>query len=403
MPVFRSLAAFLLVTTVAVAADLHTLAGNTVTGDLTGLDDKAVTLKTDTGPVATPLSSVLDLVLQADAPGPDSNTKYLDVELTDGSLLHCKETGFTIKGKDVTLELLVGPKIQVPLTALSSVLRDAHDAKVRDEWRAIVAKKGTSDVLAVKVEGVLNRLEGTIGEGDEKGERINFEDARLNRTLPVPLTRVSGMLFVRKPGGEPPDTLCKITDLLRDTLVAQKVSLAGNDLAVTTVTGIKITLPVAQVATIDFSGGRLLYLSDANPIRVLEKSNTGRVDHYRRNKNLEGGEIRLHGEGEQYKQPFAKGLAVHAYTELVYDLGGQYKKFEAILGVDELVDGDSRVKVTIEGDGKELYSAEISRKDEPKPVKLDVKGVKELSITVRSADLFDFGNHVDLALARVSK
>lgn len=403
MPVLRTLAAFLLVTSVAVAADLHTLAGNTVSGELTALDDKAITLKTDSGPVTTPLLSVLDLVLQADAPGPEATAKYLDVELTDGSLLHCKENGFTVKGKQATLDLLAGPKVQVPLSALSSVLRDAHDAKVRDEWRAIVAKKGTSDVLAIKAEGVLNRLEGTIGEGDDKGEKINFLDARLDRTLPVPLARVSGMLFVRKPGGDAPDTLCKITDLLRDTYVAHQLTLSGTDFTLTTVTGAKLTLPVAQVATIDFSGGRLLYLSDANPVRVQEKSNTGRVDHYRRNKNLEGGEIRLHGEGEQYKQPFAKGLALHAYTEIVYDLGGQYKKFETILGVDELVDGDSHVKVTIEGDGKELYAAEISRKDEPKPVKLDVKGVKELSIVVRSIDLLDFGNHVDLALARVSK
>jgi hypothetical protein len=405
MSVIRTLAAFFLCASVATAAaELRTLGGTTVSGELTGLDDKAVTLKTASGPVATPLPSVLDLVLVPDPPGPESGVKYLDVELTDGSLLHCKENGLVIKGKEAELDLLAGQKLKVPLATLAYVLRDAQDGTVRDEWRGIMAKKGTNDLLAIKAEGVLNRLEGTIGEGDAKGERIDFEDARIKRTLPVPLGRIHGMLFVRKPGAEPPETLCKITDLQRDVFAAQTLVLAKNDLMITTVTGIKLTLPLAQAASLDFSGGRLLYLSDVvNPLLVVEKSNTGRVDHYRRNKNLEGGDLRLHGEGAPYKDAFPKGLAIHAYTELVYDLGGQYKKFEAILGVDELVEGDSHVKVTIEGDGKELFAAEISRKDEPKPIKFDVKGVKNLRIVVRSADLLDFGNHVDLVSARVSK
>ena len=102
-------------------------------------------------------------------------------------------------------------------------------------------------------------------------------------------------------------------------------------------------------------------------------------------------------------QLFAKGLSVHAYTELVYDISGEYKEFKAILGVDPKVPGDSHVKVTIEGDGKELFSGEINRKDEPRPLTLDIKNVKQLRIVVASAGLLDLGNHVCLADAKVSK
>ena len=54
-------------------------------------------------------------------------------------------------------------------------------------------------------------------------------------------------------------------------------------------------------------------------------------------------------------------------------------------------------------DGKELYATEVKRKDPPKPVTLDVMGVKLLRITVSSVELLDLGNHVDLADAKVSK
>jgi hypothetical protein len=151
------------------------------------------------------------------------------------------------------------------------------------------------------------------------------------------------------------------------------------------------------LARLDFSQGKLTYLSDVEPVKVVETSTLERVDHYRRDKNLDDGPIRL--AGKQYP----KGLALHAYAELVYDIGGQYKEFKTVLGVDDQVGGNSNVKVTVEGDGKELFTAEVRRKAEPRPVTIDVRNVKLLRIVVSSANLLDLGDHVDLADAKVSK
>ena len=72
------------------------------------------------------------------------------------------------------------------------------------------------------------------------------------------------------------------------------------------------------------------------------------------------------------------------------------------MGVDEDVGGDSRVKLLIEGDNRELFSTEVKRGDKPRPITLDVKGVRHLRITV-SSEFLDLGNHLDLVEARVSK
>src|SRR5262249_6622844 len=121
---------------------------------------------------------------------------------------------------------------------------------------------------------------------------------------------------------------------------------------------------------------------------------------YRRDENLAGdGKIRLGG------QTYARGLALHSRTELVYDLGGKYKEFRATLGIDDnLRDfGDAAPVVQIEGDGRELFQAVVTRKDKPRQLVLDIKGVKQLRIVVGSEKLIDFGDHVDLADAKVSK
>jgi NPCBM/NEW2 domain len=59
--------------------------------------------------------------------------------------------------------------------------------------------------------------------------------------------------------------------------------------------------------------------------------------------------------------------------------------------------------VVIAGDGRELFRGQISRKDPPRPLALDVRGVKELRVSVTAAGLIDLGDQVDLVDAKVSK
>jgi alpha-galactosidase len=114
--------------------------------------------------------------------------------------------------------------------------------------------------------------------------------------------------------------------------------------------------------------------------------------------NLDGkGPLQVKGE------VFTKGLAVHAHTELTYNLDGKYKKLEAVIGMDDAVGGDGQPRVRIEADGRELFGQIISRKDERHNLDLDVGGVRQLRVIVSSAKPFAFEAHVDLANAKLSK
>ena len=61
------------------AADLNTLKGKKLTGDLIAINDQAIVLKTSAGEVATPLPDAMQLQL---TPTPDVKfpDKYIDVE-----------------------------------------------------------------------------------------------------------------------------------------------------------------------------------------------------------------------------------------------------------------------------------------------------------------------------------
>src|SRR5206468_2919662 len=97
MPVGRTLLALFLFAAVSVAADLRTLDGKTISGDVMQLTDKEIVLRSAGKEVVTPIEQVLVLELGAAAPAKLTGVKFLDVELTDGSLLHCSQVSF--KGK----------------------------------------------------------------------------------------------------------------------------------------------------------------------------------------------------------------------------------------------------------------------------------------------------------------
>ena len=379
--------------------EVRTLTAQTIKGNLESINDNELVIA-GSGPVK--MDQVVDLVFSANQP--QAGDRYSDIELTDGSLLHCSQ--FSLKGNKVDLKLVQGVEIKdLPLAAIAGILNDAHEPKNREEWQKLIAKRGNRDLLAIRAaDGVVNPLEGTLGEGDAQGETIEFETTSGKKAKPR-LDRVHGMAFLRRPAGDVAPTLCRAQDLSRDVLVVAKLGMTESGYSITTVAGAKADFPMKSFTRWDFSKGKLAYLSDLEA-KPSETSNVNFVEHYRRDKNLDGEPIRLpqkNQDGVTALQLFPKGLSLHAYTELLYDIGGEYKEFKAVLGVDPKVQGDSHVKVTIEGDGKELFSGEINRKDEPRPLTLDIKNVKQLRIVVASAGLLDLGNHVCLADAKVSK
>src|SRR5262245_38668959 len=233
MPVRRALLALLVVALPCRAAELRTLKGETVTGDLVSINDKEIVLAKGAERVATPLAQVLQVDFGPAGKPPAG--PYADVELTDGSVLHCHS--FTVKGNDVELQLLPDAKadqaIKLPLKAVANVLRDAHVEKNRKDWNERLGRKRRRDVLAVLREGVVNAVEGTLGEADAEGTNIEFALASgAKRT--VPLSNVHGLIFQRELDPNAAPVVCKVSDTSRNLLQASAVVSTPAGLEVTT-------------------------------------------------------------------------------------------------------------------------------------------------------------------------
>jgi len=382
--------------------ELRTLKGEVVSGDLASVSDTEVVVARGTEKRTLAVKEILQIDISQPGRLP-ADSRLIDVELTDGTLLHC--SAFTVKGKTAELTpALTGQLVKVPLSAIANVLSDAQLDKHRKEWTARVAKKPQRDVVAVLKEGLPNGLEGTLGEGDDMGKTIAFTLGS-GQKIDIPLANIHGLIFFRTvdPNATPPEL--KLVDTYQNVVLVTNAVSTPTGLTVTTPSGCKLEYTLPQVVKLDYSKGKLLFLSDLEPIRVTETPQEELGRRYQRDRNLDqSGPLRIQG------QVFSKGLAIHGETELEYDLGGEYREFKAVLGIDDddlKTDTPDLVLLKIEGDGKELYKTSISLKDKvrSRPLTLNIKDVIKLRITVSSSNPIKLhrGANLDLADAKVSK
>jgi hypothetical protein len=400
MPFLRSLLAMLVCTSFGLADELRTLAGEKLTGQLVSVTAKEMEFKTPTDTVKMPVAKVLDVTLNPVKPLA-TDTKRTDFELTDGSVLHCKPDGFTIKGTKVALTLLTGQSLKVELKDIDHYLREAQDPAVQKQFATIMKRKAKNDrILRLVIDEEtkkrdLNVLTVTIGDADAKGETIQYRTLGGEKKK-AQLSKVDGMIFFRPNPNELP-TICQVFDTDGNQLMANKLSAENGSYKITTVTGAALTYEKAGLARLDYNINKLNYLSDLAPVDVTERSGSGLITRYRKDKNLDNDAIRMKGK------TYAKGLSMHAYTELKYDLKRKYKEFRFTLGVDDQIPGNSKALVTIVCDGVKVFSQQVNRTKDPKDVVIKVKGVKDLEITVSSDNVLDLHDHATLADAKVTQ
>ncbi len=412
MPVRRTLLVLLLCTSAGWSAELKTLKQETITGDLVSISSKEVVLKAASGNVTTPIDQVLILTFGQETGPLPSNLAWVDVELTDGTELHCAT--FSVKKDQVEVTLLAGQTVKFPLSSLSSMLTNAQLEKNRKAWADVLDKTSRNhDVVARTTDAGPNAVEGLIGDADESGESIRFtlssgQEGKLS------LSKIFGMAFSRKPNPDAAVVQCRLSDAHHDLVMVSAAESTPTGFTVTTPAGAKIEYTTALVVKMDYSHGKRDYLSDLTPVTVEQRfwlfAEERTVDQYRDwryrgDKDLDDRPLELNNV------PYEKGLALHSHTELVYDLKGDYREFHAVVGIDREVPDRRPVVVRIEGDGIELAKFTFVRgeKDKtagPVPVVRNIKDVKKLRIIVTHLDedrMNDIGLKAVLADAFVTK
>jgi hypothetical protein len=138
----------------------------------------------------------------------------------------------------------------------------------------------------------------------------------------------------------------------------------------------------------------LRWLSDSDPAAVREETLLTLPRPWQRDKSVAGKPLTLG------KQEFARGIGVHARSELTFAVPEGFDLFLATVGIDASTQGrgDCIVKVLL--DGEEAFAQRLKGTDSPVQIKIELKKAKQLTLVVEPGADLDFADHLNWCDAR---
>ena len=155
--------------------------------------------------------------------------------------------------------------------------------------------------------------------------------------------------------------------------------------------GLDLELPAESVVSLQFLGGRIVYLSDIEPTEYAFTPYLTRKWPLRSNQNAVGGPLRLGG------REYARGIGMHSQSLATYRLNGEFAVFQAMIGIDAVTEGEGSVVFRVLADGKPLFTSNVVRGKTPALAlgPLNVTDVQQLTLAVDFADHGDILDHAD--------
>jgi len=378
--------------------EVRTLTGQTVTGTLETFDAREVTLGTTDGPVKLPLAGLMEIVPRQKAT-PAEGEPGVWVEMVDGSMLVGSE--YTVGNGQARITLLDGRTLDVPIGGVANVRLQAVSAQVEAEWSRILDMELIKDLLVLCNDDVVDYHKGHLEDVDATVAKFDLDGS----LLPIKRSKILGLRYHHPANGNLPEAVCRLDDATGSRWWVSQLALSDG-LQWTTPGGVTMTRPLTEVTKIDFSGGKIVFLSDLEPESVdytpyfgtsRDLPVLGKFFGPRRDMNLESGPLKL---GDR---AYAKGLALHSRTKMVYRLPDRFRRLKAVAGIDDGVRPHGDVRLLIQGDDRVLLDEKVTGTDPPKPIDLDVTGVRRITVLVDFGEKLDVADHLDLCEARVTK
>lgn len=363
-------------------AEIRLLDEEPIRGTLITLDPENLRIRLKDKEVDRPIDKVLQIDFGSVEMPPES---LYTLELTDGSVLQAKQVSFD--SKVAWVRLADDRSLEMLPSSLKLLFKNRLPAEQIMTIRTSAAQIDTA-FLANK--DVLHNLEGAAHSFDGSNLQFEWDD----ETLPVSIDKLAGISFYR-PGVSRDVPICLINDVLGNRIWAKSLRMDGSKLIAESTLGFTTTIELKSVKVLDYSLGKVVYLSDLQPASVRETPFFDIVWHYTVDKNLRGDPLSL--DGKQYKH----GLSLHSRCRLTYSIAGKYKRFVADVGIDDSVGQLGHVTCQVIGDGKILFESEIEGGQPPKKLDLNVKDVRTLVLFVDFGERLDIGDRLNFADAKL--
>jgi hypothetical protein len=366
----------------AVDVSLNLLNGQTRTGELAELSPESVQLKGTPEGEKVSISELMEIRF-ADSASRREQVSPVAAALTDQSLIHAKE--FTSDGSTLTASSPSLGKISIPIREVTDLRFAPLDETISAKWTDLRGRNARDDLLVIRKGDVLDYVAGSVGRITPESVIVLVRDKELS----APRERVFGVIFASRAGSSKGNRV-GVHTLAGDVIQAESVRLKENRLELVTGPLATITLPLSDIETLDYGGGRIRFLADLPVDQSASKSpreDAPVVWFVSRNAPAGTGG---HGTLTIGEKQYRRGLWLHSGAVLRYRLNREYTRLRGIAGfelthVARMPRFDPHVRLIVTGDGQDLYQREFAWNDPPQQLDVNLTDVRELTIRVESA------------------
>ncbi len=274
----------------------------------------------------------------------------------------------------------------------------ASSPEIANEWRELMAMNPAGDMIVVRKKGAksLNFVEGTIGNVTSDTVEFILD----GQTIDVNRDKVFGLIYYRDISAAGQHGTAAIVSGPGIYLPALEVSPELASVRVSTAHLGEVRLPLAAGQSIDYSVGRLQYLSDLRPLRFEWMAAPGEdivspvFSQLARDRSFFAPQLELDypadslppeevgSSGLVRRIPFAKGLALRSRTEVAYRVPRGFPLFRATVGIDPRSSATGAVQLVILGDGQPIWNRTIVGTAPPTEIQCNVDRIRDLAIVV---------------------
>ena len=184
-------------------------------------------------------------------------------------------------------------------------------------------------------------------------------------------------------------------NVLKPTLLsasADETTLTG-----TTAFGARLRVPLIDIAALQLYSGHFVYLSDLKSGKYIFHPFLDAAWPFVVDGNVAEHDLLLAGS------TYDKGIGMHSHSRLSYRLSGTYRRFEALVGLDDKDGRRGDVRIRVLADGEPLLDRALTSRDGAVPVRLSMEGVRELTLEAdfgRDGDVQDVVDWVEACLIK---
>jgi hypothetical protein len=384
------------------AVSVSRLSGDPLDGQLQALESTQLVVNIEGAEHAVELADVLQVEFANTLKAEPAETSE-QISLADGSRL----TGSAFTWLPPDANLVGAETITLPAEAVTAV-RFGTDPALTKRWNELRAEPRSTDLLVVyrQQRTALEGIEGVVEEVTAKSVEFKLD----GEPLSAPREKVFGILFVRSEQNSATPRPIKLTTTSGEILLPTKIESAGDELLATTAWGFSRRLGLSEIKRLDFSAGKVRYLSDIDNIQVAWKSPAAEslsaefnLNDWSlaRDESLLGGPLLLPTSAGNPPLRWRRGLSLRAGVTVTFTRPAEFSRLRAMVALDPAAAEIGDAELIVEVDGAEVNRLRLDG-SLVTPLDIELGASSKLTLSVEAGDS-PTGDIVNLGDARFSK